>query len=289
MTTVIVEKLPPNLATCSFDHAVRADQFVFLEDAHTATEVSGMPGTYTYDTELADGEYRIIQLQHPWSAGFLKIASGVANVYDSFEAMDASVASSGVSTILARIGSFTGSGVNTVLGFLKAAMSKSATTPSDLGGTYSSASHALEASNEDILEAIDGIDSSGGSITVLPASVTMQPRLIIKALNLALGEQGLVELTFYNADRTELDLSGKTLRVAFETQELERIATVESGDITVTGTGNNKTTFLIPPEVTEVLRIGNGAIIWALRDVDLGNMNLVDGPCTVRKVAGSVV
>ena len=48
-------------------------------------------------------------------------------------------------TILARLGAFTGSGINTVLGFLRAMASKAASTPSDIGGTYSAATDALEA------------------------------------------------------------------------------------------------------------------------------------------------
>lgn len=48
-------------------------------------------------------------------------------------------------TILNRLGAFTGSGINTVLGFLRAMANKAASTPSDIGGTYSAATDALEA------------------------------------------------------------------------------------------------------------------------------------------------
>lgn len=48
-------------------------------------------------------------------------------------------------TILARIGSFTGSGVNTILGFLKALLSKTASTPSDVGGTFDPSTDSTEA------------------------------------------------------------------------------------------------------------------------------------------------
>lgn len=44
-----------------------------------------------------------------------------------------------------RIGAFTGSGVNTVLGFFKALLSKTASTPSDVGGTFDPATDATEA------------------------------------------------------------------------------------------------------------------------------------------------
>lgn len=50
-----------------------------------------------------------------------------------------------VITGLGRLGSFTGSGVNNVLGFLRAIMRADATTPSDVGGTYDDATDSLEA------------------------------------------------------------------------------------------------------------------------------------------------
>lgn len=48
-------------------------------------------------------------------------------------------------TILNRLGSFTGSGFNTILGFLQAIMRSDATTPSDVGGTYDDATDSLQA------------------------------------------------------------------------------------------------------------------------------------------------
>jgi hypothetical protein len=51
-------------------------------------------------------------------------------------------------TLLARIGAFTGTGVNTILGFLKALASKAATLPSDIGGTFTPTTDSLEALQE---------------------------------------------------------------------------------------------------------------------------------------------
>lgn len=48
-------------------------------------------------------------------------------------------------TILDKLGAFTGSGVNTVLGFFKALLSKTASTPSDVGGTFDPATDSVEA------------------------------------------------------------------------------------------------------------------------------------------------
>jgi len=66
-------------------------------------------------------------------------------------------------TILSRIGAFTGSGVNTILGFLKALMSKGAATPSDVGGTFNAATDSTEA----LEEAIGPVSPGSGSKTVV--------------------------------------------------------------------------------------------------------------------------
>jgi hypothetical protein len=72
-------------------------------------------------------------------------------------------------TILDRLGAFTGSGVNTVLGFLKALGSKAATTPSDMGGTYSAATDATEAIR-DAMQAGTG-DASQATLLAVQATV----------------------------------------------------------------------------------------------------------------------
>jgi len=51
-------------------------------------------------------------------------------------------------TLLARIGAFTVTGANTIFGFLKGLMSKAASTPSDVGGTFSAATDSTEAIQE---------------------------------------------------------------------------------------------------------------------------------------------
>jgi hypothetical protein len=72
-------------------------------------------------------------------------------------------------TILDRLGAFTGSGVNTVLGFLKALGSKAATTPSDMGGTYSASTDATEAIR-DAMQAGTG-DASQTTLLAVQATV----------------------------------------------------------------------------------------------------------------------
>lgn len=50
-----------------------------------------------------------------------------------------------ITTLINRLGAFTGTGVNTVLGFLKALMRKDLTAPSDVGGTFDPATASTEA------------------------------------------------------------------------------------------------------------------------------------------------
>ncbi len=57
----------------------------------------------------------------------------------------AASAATSASTLLARIGAFTGTGVNTVLGFFKSLLSKTATMPSDIGGTFDPTTDSTEA------------------------------------------------------------------------------------------------------------------------------------------------
>jgi hypothetical protein len=53
--------------------------------------------------------------------------------------------STGVTSLLGRVGAFTGTGVNTVLGFFKALLSKAAILPTDVGGTFDPTTDSTEA------------------------------------------------------------------------------------------------------------------------------------------------
>ena len=65
-------------------------------------------------------------------------------------------------TLLNRIGAFTGSGVNTILGFFQALMRSDSSTPSDLGGSYDDATDSLQAIRDRGDAAWTG---SGGGLT----------------------------------------------------------------------------------------------------------------------------
>jgi hypothetical protein len=97
--------------------------------------------------------------------------------------VDSRAAASDMSTLLSRLGAFTGSGVNTVLGLLKAIMSKAAATPSDVGGTFSATTDSIEAirdaqqagtgdASQATLEAVqDTVDAIAASLSGTPIEV----------------------------------------------------------------------------------------------------------------------
>lgn len=74
-----------------------------------------------------------------------------------------------ITTVVNRLGAFTGTGVNTVLGLLKAIMSKAASTPSDVGGTFSAATDSLEA-----IKDAGGGGGGGGEVTSFSAEALNQ-------------------------------------------------------------------------------------------------------------------
>lgn len=69
-----------------------------------------------------------------------------------------------IATLLSRIGAFTGTGVNTILGFLKAIASKAASTPSDVGGTFDASTDSIEAIRDRGDAAWTGGGGSGSSL-----------------------------------------------------------------------------------------------------------------------------
>lgn len=71
-----------------------------------------------------------------------------------------------VTSLLARLGAFAGTGVNTVLGFLRAMSRSDLTAPSDMGGTYNPATDSLQA----IEDSIGSIPVSDPLATVVPGS-----------------------------------------------------------------------------------------------------------------------
>jgi len=69
-------------------------------------------------------------------------------------------------TILARLGAWTGTGVNTVLGAFKALLSKTATLPTDIGGTFTPTTDSTEALAEGLANVqTEGVGANACTLT----------------------------------------------------------------------------------------------------------------------------
>ena len=77
------------------------------------------------------------------AAGQISLTSGVVLARD--HEGDEIAKATNLATLISRVGSFTATGVNTVLGMFKALLSKTATLPSDVGGTFDPATDSTEA------------------------------------------------------------------------------------------------------------------------------------------------
>lgn len=95
---------------------------------------------------------------------------------------DVAAVKSDSATLLARIGSFTGTGVNTILGMFKALLNKAASTPSDVGGTFDASTDSTEAIRDNM-----GTAQTGDSYARLGAPAGASIAADIAAIPAAMG------------------------------------------------------------------------------------------------------
>lgn len=116
----------------------------------TETDSSNFAGHYSYSVTAPSADTNLQGFADSANASIIDPERVLTIVVGGWaDELDASVSSRGTTanqtTILNRLGAFTGSGVNTILGFFQAALRSDATTPSDLGGTYDDATDSLQA------------------------------------------------------------------------------------------------------------------------------------------------
>lgn len=99
---------------------------------------------------------------------------------DYATASSQSTIASGISTVLARLGGWTGTGINTVLGGIRALAAKAAgLTPADIstGTTYDNEEHSQEAIADDITAYVAGVTAAAqattGTIVGFPSSLNI--------------------------------------------------------------------------------------------------------------------
>lgn len=107
-------------------------------------------------------------------------------------------------TLLDRIGSFTGSGMNTILGFLRALARKDAgiTTPSDMGGNYNHAMDSQEGirdvpllSSVELVIDPDDLRDALGSITIPNETVVLGPCRTAQTVKITRDSRGIISIT----------------------------------------------------------------------------------------------
>lgn len=144
-----------------FDAAIKA--FTLEDQAN--------PYTLTLDSDTADVEPTTIEI---WVVSRLPqeaaLDATVAKESTVAKAVDLAVVASyidtEITTLLDRLGAFTGSGVNTVLGFFKSLLRKDAAIPSDIGGTFDPSTDSTEALAEKLTTGVrvDPVDIALGVI-----------------------------------------------------------------------------------------------------------------------------
>jgi hypothetical protein len=121
---------------------------------------------------------------------------------------------------------------------------------------------------------------SGGSttVTVLPATGIVANRSAGVTLTPVVGETISQAITVYQSDgTTAVDLSGKTLKIIFETMSGADVAVVLAADITIGGTDGNVVTFAYPSAVTASER----TLRFAIRDAAAPLTMYLQGVCSV--------
>lgn len=222
----------------------------------SATERSNQTGIYAAAfTDVAAGVYRAIAY------------SGSTPVFEGFVELTATTAVFNVeadnptdrTTILNRIGAFTGTGVNTILGFFKAIMFSDASIPPDAGDTF-------EASLEDVK-----------SVTVLPYSATSPTRQDGTTIFLFVAETHAQQITIYDADENERDLSGMTLSLLIKLNG----DVIQTATPTVSGANNSIMNFTPDSDVTAQEQ----TLDWSLRDTSNSNEVIAQGKVIVSYAA----
>ena len=118
----------------------------------------------------------------------------------------------------------------------------------------------------------------GSSVNVLPATGIVADRSAGTTLLPVVGETISQSITVYQSDgTTAVSLSGKTLKVIFETMSGVDVAVVAAADITISGTSSNIVTFAYPSAVTASER----TLRFAIRDAAAPLTMYLQGVCSV--------
>ena len=156
-------------------------------------------------------------------------------------------------TILARIGAFTGSGVNTILGFFRALLRSDAsiTTPSDVGGTFTHTTDSTQAIR-DRGDAAWTTGAGGGSTTVnvLPYTGAVPDRVEGTTIKVFYNELTDVSVGVTDASGTAVTIDAKVLEFIVEDRYGADVLVIPDGSITKSG---STFTITIPQTLTDTV------------------------------------
>jgi hypothetical protein len=122
-------------------------------------------GSGTYDEATDSQEATRDNMGTAQTGDVYALANGASGFVATRAVVDSNA--TGIAALVARLGAWTGTGVNTVLGAFKALLSKIASTPSDIGGTFDPAADSTEA----VSEAIVLVKAKTDLIPASPAAV----------------------------------------------------------------------------------------------------------------------
>lgn len=247
--------------------------------------------------QIGDGgvQLNLIPWNSAWDTEIQSECADALTAYDpptnaEMEARTLAAASYGTAanqtTILARLGSWTGSGINTILGAFRALMAKaSALTPTDIstGTTFDNTTDALEAirdRGDAAWTTGGGGGGGGGTVVTLPASLTQQSRVEGTQITAFINENLDVSHSVYDSSLDPVDLSALTLKFVIATKNETHVLTINDADIDVTGTDSNTFTLTLPDTFTDTL----GSYQYSLRDAS-SDVVLAHGPLLVRYAA----
>lgn len=188
-------------------------------------------------------------------------------------------------SILAKIGAFTGTGVNTILGFFRALLRSDGgiTTPSDVGGTFTHTTDSTQAIRDrgDAAWTTGGGGGGGGTIIVSPLSSTGIDRVQGTTIRLFTEEQISHSVDIYDSSGSPINLAAMTLQLDVATEGKQVLMSLASGSINVSGASSNKITFTN----NAASSARSGVHYWALRNEADGDRVVAHGLWIVNKTA----
>lgn len=246
----------------------RTVQVTGVGSGHIAADVHSLQPAVINNTHFAPGAFDANALA----------ADAVTEIQNGL-ALEASSQS-----ILARIGAFTGTGVNTILGFFRALLRSDGgiTTPSDVGGTFTHTTDSTQAIRDRGDAAWTTGGGGGGSTTVnvLPYTGAVPDRVEGTTIKVFYNELTNVSVGVTDATGAAVTLDAKTLRFCVEDRYGVDVLTLTDGDITRSG---STFTVQIPQSLTDTV---GANYRWSLRDLT-GSLNtvLIHGQLIVAEAA----